>query len=130
MGGCWGIEYRPHHPLSLEENTCLIDEVSRLMESAREETRERVVRDVSEVQDLVLDTMIDVARNDSSGSARVSAVRALKEYMDQAEERANAAGDDLMSDKSGEINAILEHIRQEIFSTGDSSSVDISFSSL
>ena len=90
-----------------------ISEVSGLLESAREETRERVVRDVSEVQDLVLDTLIDVARNDSSGSARVSAARTLKEYMDQAEERAKDAENDLMADKSGEIRAILEHIRKE-----------------
>ena len=37
------------------KSSVFMDEVSRLMESAREETRERVVRDVSEVQDLVLD---------------------------------------------------------------------------
>ena len=88
------------------------------MESAREETRERVIRDVSEVQDLVLDTLIDVARNDSSGSARVSAARTLKEYMDQADERAKESDNDRMADKSGEIKAILEHIRNEKAGTG------------
>ncbi len=90
-----------------------IKEVSGLIESAREETRGRVVRDVSEVQDLVLDTLIDVARNDSSGSARVAAARTLKEYMDEAQRRADEANNDLMADRSGEIKAILEHIRGE-----------------
>lgn len=90
-----------------------IEEVSGLIESAREETRGRVVRDVSEVQDLVLDTLIDVARHDSSGSARVAAARTLKEYMDEAQRRAEQADSDLMADRSGEIRAILEHIKNE-----------------
>ena len=89
------------------------DEVSRLMESAREGVRERVVRDVAEVKDLVLDTLIDVARNSTQDSARVSAARTLGEYMERAEERAKQNQDDVMRDQSGEIKAILEHIRQD-----------------
>lgn len=89
------------------------DEVSRLMESAREETRQRVVRDISEINDIVLSTLLDVAQNDSSGSARVQAARTLGEMVQRAEERANNADDDVMRDRSGEIRAILEHIRQE-----------------
>jgi len=89
------------------------DEVSRLMESAREGVRERVVRDVAEVKDLVLDTLIDVARNSTQDSARVSAARTLGEYMERAEERAKQNQDNVMRDQSGEIKAILEHIRQD-----------------
>jgi transposase-like protein len=89
------------------------DEVSRLMDSAREGGRECVVRDVAEVKDLVLDTLIHVARNSTQDSARVSAARTLGEYMERAEERAKQNPDDVMRDQSGEIKAILEHIRQD-----------------
>jgi transposase-like protein len=89
------------------------DEVSRLIASAREGVRERVVRDVAEVKDLVLDTLIDVARNSTQDSARVAAARTLGEYMERAEERARQTQDDVMRDQSGEIKAILEHIHIE-----------------
>ena len=93
------------------------DEVSRLMESAREETRERVVRDISEINDIVLSTLLDVAQNDSSGSARVQAARTLGEMVQRAEERARDGGNDLMRDRSGEIKASLEQIRKEKLSS-------------
>jgi vacuolar-type H+-ATPase subunit H len=83
------------------------------MDSAREGGRECVVRDVAEVKDLVLDTLIHVARNSTQDSARVSAARTLGEYMERAEERAKQNQDDVMRDQSGEIKAILEHIRQD-----------------
>ena len=92
------------------KSPAFVEEVSRLMESAREGVRERVVRDVAEVKDLVLDTLIDVARNSTQDSARVSAARTLGEYMERAEERAKQNQDDVMRDQSGEIKAILEHI--------------------
>ena len=81
------------------------------------------MRDVAEVKDLVLDTLIDVARNSTQDSARVSAARTLGEYMERAEERAKQNQDDVMRDQSGEIKAILEHIRQETLSSSDSQSV-------
>ena len=65
------------------------EQVSRLMSSAREGVRERVIRDVAEVKDLVLDTLIDVARNSTQDSARVAAARTLGEFMERAEERAD-----------------------------------------
>jgi transposase-like protein len=95
------------------KSSAFTDEVSRLMESACEGVRERVVRDVAEVKDLVLDTLIDVARNSTQDSARVSAARTLGEYMERAEERAKQNQDDVMRDQSGEIKAILEHIRKD-----------------
>ena len=82
------------------------------MASAREEVQERVIRDVAEVKDLVLDTLIDVARNSTRGSRlRVAAARTLGEFMERAEERARHNENDVMRDQSGEIKAILEHIR-------------------
>jgi hypothetical protein len=89
------------------------DEVTRLIDSASEGVRERVVRDVAEVRDLVPDTLIDVARNSTQDSARVAATRTLGEYMEQAEERARHNQDDVMRDQSGEIKAILEHIHKD-----------------
>ena len=87
------------------------EQVSRLMSSAREGVQERVLRDVADVKDLVLDTLIDVARNSTQDSARVSAARTLGEFMERAEERAKQNQNDVMRDRSGEIRAILEHIR-------------------
>jgi len=89
------------------------DHLEDLLTQAKEQAGHAIIQDIVEVKELVLGTLIDVARNDSSGSARVAAARTLKEYMDQAEERAKRADSDLMADKSGEIKAILEHIRQE-----------------
>ena len=99
------------------------EQVSRLMASAREGVQERVIRDVAEVKDLVLDTLIDVARNSTQDSARVAAARTLGEFMERAEERARQNQNDVMRDQSGEIRAILEHIRQEkLCSSGSSQS--------
>ena len=89
------------------------DEVSGLMVSARQGVRERVVRDVTEVKDLVLDTLIDVARNSTQDSARVAAARTLGEYMERAEDRAKQNQGEIMRDQSEEIKTILEHIRKD-----------------
>ena len=86
-------------------------EVARLIDTATQEGRNRVVRDVSEINDVVLSTLLDVAQNDASGSARVSAARALTDLVDKAEERAKQVDYDVMRDQSGEIKALLEDIR-------------------
>ncbi len=52
------------------------------------------------------------------GFTTVGAARTLGEYVERHEERAKQADNDLMADKSGEIKAILEHIRQEKAGTG------------
>lgn len=86
-------------------------EVKRLVEAAALEGRNRVVRDVSEINDVVLTTLLDVAQNDASGSARVSAARALTDLVERAEERSKRDQFDVMQDQSGEIKAILANIR-------------------
>ncbi len=86
-------------------------EAKRLVEPATLEGRNRVIRDVSEINDVVLTTLLDVAQNDASGSARVSAARALTDLVDKAEERAKHVDYDVMRDQSGEIKALLEDIR-------------------
>lgn len=88
-------------------------EVSRLVDTAMEEGRERVVRDVSEINDVILSTLLDVAQHDVSGGARVSAARALTDLVDRAEERAKTAGVDVMRDQSEDIKGLLEAIREE-----------------
>jgi len=88
-------------------------EVSRLVDTAMEEGRERVVRDVSEINDVILSTLLDVAQHDASGGARVSAARALTDLVDRAEERAKMAGVDVMRDQSEDIKGLLEAIREE-----------------
>ena len=89
------------------------DHLEDLLAQAKEQAGHAIIRDIAEVKELVLGTLIDVARNDSSGSARVAAARTLKEYMDEAQRRAQEADNDLMADRSGEIKAILEHIKNE-----------------
>ena len=88
-------------------------EVKRLVEAATLEGRNRVIRDVSEINDVVLTTLLDVAQNDASGSARVSAARALTDLVERAEERTKRDQFDVMQDQSGEIKAILADIRAE-----------------
>jgi hypothetical protein len=88
-------------------------EVKRLVEAATLEGRKRVVRDVSEINDVILGTLLDVAQNDSSGGARVSAARALTELVERAEDRAQYAQHDVMRDQSVEIRGLLEDIRAE-----------------
>lgn len=88
-------------------------EVSRLIETAMEEGRSRVVRDVSEINDIVLNTLLDVAQNDASGSARVTAARALSDLVEKAEERASPSEHNVMQDQSVEIRGLLEEIKQE-----------------
>jgi transposase-like protein len=85
-------------------------ELSRLTEAAVEEGRSRVVRDVSEINDIILSTLVDVAENDTSGSARVSAARVLVEMVERAEERAAQVSHDVMKDQSEEIRLLLEEI--------------------
>jgi len=86
------------------------EQVSRLMASARDGVRERVIRDVTEVKDLVLDALIDVARNSTQDSARVAAARTLGEFMERAEERARQNQNDVMRDQSGEIRVCSANI--------------------
>jgi transposase-like protein len=88
-------------------------ELASLAEEASQESREHLVRDISEINDIILGTLLDVAQNDSSGGARVSAARALTELVDRAEERAQRAQYDVMRDQSSEIRVILEEIRAE-----------------
>lgn len=95
------------------KNSDFAAEISRLIETAMEEGRNRVARDVSEINDIVLDTLLDVAQNDASGSARVSAARVLTELVDKAEERASRSDYNVMQDQSEEIRGILEDIKQE-----------------
>ena len=86
-------------------------EVKQLADAVSQEGRKRAVRDVSEINDIVLNTLLDVAQNDASGSARVSAARALTDLVEKAEERAKHVDYDVMRDQSGEIKALLEDIR-------------------
>ena len=81
-------------------------EVSALVDTVKKENRERVVRDISYIKDIVLDTLLDVAQNDVSGSARVAAARVLTEMMQKAEERSSQ--NDVMRDQSGEIKDLLQ----------------------
>ena len=46
-------------PVTLDQNTS-----NTLVESVKEESRVRVVRDISEIKDIILDTLLDVAQND------------------------------------------------------------------
>jgi transposase-like protein len=87
------------------------EELSRLTQEATQKNREHLVRDISEINDVILGTLLDVAQNDVSGGARVSAARALTELVDRAEERAQRAQYDVMRDQSSDIKALLEDIR-------------------
>ncbi len=78
-----------------------------------EEGRERIVRDVSDINDIILSTLVDVAENDASGSARVSATRVLVDMVERADERASQATHDVMKDQSGEIRLLLEEIKAQ-----------------
>ena len=87
------------------------EEVKALIDTATQEGRNRVVRDINDINDVVLSTLLDVAQNDASGSARVSAARALTDLVEKAEERAREANYDVMKDQSAEIRLLLEDIR-------------------
>ncbi len=87
------------------------EELSRLVEVATEESTEKVIRDISEIQDVVLDTLLDVAQHDASGGARVAAAKVLTEMMEKAEERAGRS--DVMADQTEEIAGLLRIIHQE-----------------
>ena len=86
-------------------------EVKRLVEAATLAGRNRVIRDVAEINEVILSTLLDVAQHDASGSARVSAARALTDLVTRAEERAKDDQFDVMQDQSNEIKAILEDLR-------------------
>ena len=88
-------------------------ELSKLTQEASQESREHLVRDISEINDIILGTLLDVAQNDSSGGARVSAARALSELVERAEERAQQEQYDVMRDQSAEIRGLLEDIRSQ-----------------
>jgi len=84
------------------------EEVSRLVDAAKEESTDRVVRDISEIKDIVLSTLLDVAQYDDSGSARVSAARVLTEMVQKAEERSSS--NNVMRDQSEEIKGLPQSI--------------------
>ena len=86
-------------------------EVSQLITTMKTETRKRVINDISEIKDIALETLLDVAQNDSSGSARVSAARVLTELVQRAEERIDES--DIMRDQSSEIRSILSAIQRD-----------------
>ena len=86
-------------------------EVARLVELAKVETGVRVVRDIAEIKDIVLSTLIDVAQNDASGSARVSAAKVLSEMVEKAE--SESSQDSVMADQSDKIINMLEVIQKE-----------------
>ena len=79
-------------------------------DAAKEESKGIIVKDIAEVKDVVLSTLLDVAKFDSSGSARVIAARALMEMVEKAE---NSPSDsDVMKDQSEEIKGMLKLIHQ------------------
>ncbi|MFT7467958.1 MAG: transposase-like protein [Candidatus Pseudothioglobus sp.] len=86
-------------------------EVKKLTETVAEESHNKVIRDISEIKDVILGTLLDVAQNDASGSARVSAARTLSELVEKAEERSTRVDYDVMRDQTGEIKTILQEIR-------------------
>ncbi len=87
------------------------DELSHLASTAKTESAERVIRDIAEIKDVVLSTLLDVAQHDASGSARVSAARVLTELMEKTEGRTSQ--NDVMRDQSDEIKGLLQLIQQE-----------------
>lgn len=86
-------------------------ELTKLAGVAKDESRDRVVRDIAEINDVILSTLLDVARNDASGSARVSASRVLSELVQSAEDRASR--NNVMQDKSNEIKDLLQLIHDK-----------------
>ena len=86
-------------------------EVSKLVNTAREECKDRVIRDISEIKDIVMNTLLDVAQYDTSGSARVAAARTLTEMVQKAEDRSDRS--DVMRDQSEEIKGLLQLIQKE-----------------
>jgi len=89
------------------------DELNRLSNAASKASEKRVVRDITEINDVILTTLLDVAENDASGAARVSAARVLSDLVERAEERANRQNHDVMRDQSGEIRELLLELRSE-----------------
>ncbi len=75
---------------------------------------------IVQIKDVVLGVLLDVAKNDSSGSAPAAAARTFGEYVERHEERAKHADNDLMADKPGETKVILEHIMDEKSSAPES----------
>lgn len=86
-------------------------EVKKLTDAAAEESHNSVVRDISEIRNVILTTLSDVAQNDISGSARVAAARTLSDLVEKAEERSTRVDYDVMRDQTGEIKTLLQEIR-------------------
>ena len=86
-------------------------QVSRLVEAVSEQNRDQVVTDIDEINFIALSTLIDVAKHDSSGSARVAAARALSDLTQRAEDRFDQ--NDVMRDQSSEIRSMLQLIHEE-----------------
>lgn len=89
------------------------EELTRLNSAASQASEKRVVRDVAEINDVILTTLLDVAENDVSGAARVSAARVLSGLVERAEERASRQNHDVMRDQSSEIRELLLELRSE-----------------
>lgn len=86
-------------------------EVTRLADAAQQESHERMIKDITEVKDIILGTLLDVAQNDASGSARVSAARVLNEMVTKAEDTYGV--ENVMQDQSEEIKGMLKLIHQQ-----------------
>ena len=87
------------------------EEIGRLVNTAKAQSSDRIIRDIEEIKDIVLSTLIDVAQNDSSGSARVSAAKVLSDMIETAEHRIN--NNNVMQDQSGEIKKLLQQIQAD-----------------
>ena len=94
------------------KQSAFADAIADLLQTVSREERNRVVKDISEINDIILSTLVDVAENDSSGAARVSAARVLVDMVERAEERSFQANHDIMRDQSAEIRQLLEDIRE------------------
>ncbi len=85
--------------------------VSQLVDNAARKGTEHMINDITDIKDVILGTLLDVAQNDSAGSARVSAARVLHEMVIRAEERADP--DEVMKDQSEEIKSLLKLIQNQ-----------------
>ena len=87
------------------------DEIVRLLVAAKTQSSDRIIRDIEEIKDVVLGSLIDVAQYDSSGSVRVSAVKVLADMIETAEHRIK--NNNVMQDQSREIKKLLQQIQAD-----------------
>lgn len=95
------------------EFDCLVSE---LLTASQQQNHQALIRDIDQINELVLSTLQDVAINDSSGSARVAAAKALSDLVVRAEERASEK-DSVMIDQSSEIKKLIAKIANNPFPT-------------